>query len=1045
MFEPIHRRPRPALRFAHRLPTRLGARPAPLCVAVLGATLLSACNIGGGGETSEPQAPPGSFAEKPDGSGSYISEPAYAPDASRLGLAGLYWGRLVDLHDLEADGSTAVEPRFTDLVVRQELGTNGADYRLEVDALTQEERLVVLRDAEDPAQRADFEALVLEAATDLPLVDPKDDGPLGVPPFSIVPCNAAFVLVFDDLLEDRLAASVALDQLVQVRTGYTPVEPFSARVFFGRSFGGVAEDSFRPTRIVIDTTVSELEAQESGLALPNAFGLPASLANSDAANVSLRIPTRVQETIGQFAVLTNLRGRPLDVQANGPADEGAATMPVVRAARSGNAGEPERGFLLDDVPPRLLGSWAATLDAVRPVIGGGPRDVRVDLTFTSACLRAPLRGDLLRTDEVPLQVLADGAEPDAAGRLLDLPARLLLPLEGTDLGGLLGPMDYLSTFGVGEAVPDACWVRFLPDPGTVPGTEIDPGATVQLEFSEPLDPEGPRALDGPLLVRGDEQPEATTIAPRLVRAGASLRVLDLLPLVDLPHVEGVAEEWRVALGELERPLTDLAGNPLIAQPDSVPFTLAPEAASVDSAGFVLRFREPDEYRDQDTVEGASDLRGQIGYDPERGVLVPRSVQRRSWSVDQSQLLPSLMLPLPVPIPEPLSPLGSRLQTLWRYADLGWSILDETLVDLDVEGLALAPFSGGVVADFFEEFEIRLGHASRLPDESIAANALLFPASGLLSAPSEFDVNIAGGAAEGSEVVHPRSLGYFVDPTAVYRGASGTSLVPLPLNQDDDQDRRTFTWRDTSVLDRGGLNGPGLPLSIEIEQGLYPDLSPGELAAPGEVPTIGLPLLMEFSAFPSNTALGLNGFQVAIARSGQLFPTWRVHTTGGFDVTGGAVFRNPDLSPIPIGGFDAAGAPTRPNDPSLYYGELNTVVRVSRAHSVWFDGGAADVRWNLPLQIPRAVDQPGSTAVTLAFRGASGFVATDGAEVDAARLDVYGDVDLGQVLFAGTDGGWVDDPGDLGAARYLQVRITFENDLDANLSPILNALALTAER
>jgi hypothetical protein len=34
---------------------------------------------------------------------------------------------------------------------------------------------------------------------------------------------------------------------------------------------------------------------------------------------------------------------------------------------------------------------------------------------------------------------------------------------------------------------------------------------------------------------------------------------------------------------------------------------------------------------------------------------------------------------------PLSPLGSKLQALWRYCDLGFSVRDETKYDVDVVG------------------------------------------------------------------------------------------------------------------------------------------------------------------------------------------------------------------------------------------------------------------------------------------------------------------------------------------------------------------------
>ena len=46
-------------------------------------------------------------------------------------------------------------------------------------------------------------------------------------------------------------------------------------------------------------------------------------------------------------------------------------------------------------------------------------------------------------------------------------------------------------------------------------------------------------------------------------------------------------------------------------------------------------------------------------------------------------------------------------TVWRYVDFGFQVRDETKFNLDIEGLNWAPVGGQVIADFYEEFEIRL--------------------------------------------------------------------------------------------------------------------------------------------------------------------------------------------------------------------------------------------------------------------------------------------------------------------------------------------------
>src|SRR6185503_18396639 len=210
--------------------------------------------------------------------------------------------------------------------------------------------------------------------------------------------------------------------------------------------------------------------------------------------------------------------------------------------------------------------------------------------------------------------------------------------------------------------------------------------------------------------------------------------------------------------------------------------------------------------------------------------------------DRINPVPSIMIPFPPGVQTPLSPLGSKLQTVWRYCDLGFQVRDETKYNLDVFQLSWAPIGGQVINDFFENFEIRLSHSFRLPDESI--NGLLLPKyenSGLVR---PFVGNILVDPLSPQKIVHARTLGYQVRNADLFLASSGTVMMPFPLNRIL-PDPVTYTWRDTAVLAKGGPNGPGIPLDIESGGPLFLEAQEGTVARPDEVPSFGLPLLMEY--------------------------------------------------------------------------------------------------------------------------------------------------------------------------------------------------------
>ncbi len=119
------------------------------------------------------------------------------------------------------------------------------------------------------------------------------------------------------------------------------------------------------------------------------------------------------------------------------------------------------------------------------------------------------------------------------------------------------------------------------------------------------------------------------------------------------------------------------------------------------------------------------------------------------------------------IQTPLSSLGSKLHTLWRYCDVGFSLTDETNINMDVEGISWAPVGGSVVTDAYEEFQILLAHSEWLPDEYLSTSSGFpqWPGSGLRPT---YANNYNDSVDDPGTVVHPKSYGYVVNPANLYQ-------------------------------------------------------------------------------------------------------------------------------------------------------------------------------------------------------------------------------------------------------------------------------------
>lgn len=1041
-----------------------------LLVALLPVLPLTSCGGGGGGGSSAGNI--GQEVAKPSG-GTFFVDPNRGGSTTRLRLAEMFWGRLVDVHDVDANGLVNPEPAFRDFVISENVQSDGGSYLLDTNPITQRTQLVILRRRGFPdTGTGTFDSLLRQAARGLAPVLSK--GFVSAPPFSLVARNAALVLRFDDCLDDdddALAALLGDSPTIQVEVGPDGGRsPFRTRLLFDPNFGAIVGGGFHSTRVIVDMTVSVTEA--AGLVSPrpvNSVGLPASTLTEP--NVVLRIPTRTDPAGGQFDLLTAFSGAPVSSSGNGPVDPSTVTRDVIRVMRAGNPTDTNDGFLLDLDPPEVLGGWDMTIDRITAdPLGQAGFDFLADMTFANICRSTPARGDVLNTNGLFLEVSQAGSVPDLNGRVFDLRVRNLAdqPIPAGGLGAL-GRGLFLSTFDPNIAVPGACWVAFTPPPAQLPSTDVATSVEAVVRFSEPMNRNSMSPYDTFLMVRGDSNTavNATNLVPANIGFQVDLRSFTLTPRLPLAHDPLSSDAYHVRVTGV----TDLAGNGLANPLPAVNFTLEPTQPEVRNGATVLRFGSLDELE----PIGLEDFRGQFFIDTNAQEIRPRPVQFTSYPADRLNPVPSIMVPFTPGVQTPLSPLGSKLQTVWRYCDLGWQIKDETKYNIDVFGLSWAPIGGLVVSDRYERFEIALSHSRFLPDEDIDNNLLpKYTGSGLRGRNNNFTDNILLDPLSPQKVVHPRDLGYRVNAADLFFAESGTRMLPFPLNRDPTVAPVTFTWRDTAALRRAAPSGRGVPLDIEVGNPLQLEAAFGAVARPGDVPTIGLPLLMEYRCFPTSNGVGLNSFDISLAINSSAWPAFRAYSTGGINNSGTSVVKDPDREISPSGGFNPStnppgGVTANAHDNSFYIGQLDAVTRLSRVHTIWIDSRLTNPDYIEPQVLPARQDQPPGTSIVVEYRGSHGFVLEDADLVldesefpfDARRLDPYGEIYLdipdanmnpirnllgtaefvGSVDYVTPGPEWSSSIDEMDGAQFLQMRITFVSDIETFQSPTLSAIGL----
>lgn len=1016
-------------------------------VPVLLAAFFGAC--GGSSGVGGQSGVPGEETLKPGG-GSFFVDVNQSGGATTFLLDEVVWGRLVDVYEVDGAGQRVETPVFNDFVI--EPAFPDSSYVLDRNPATQRERLTIRARKTGVADSADFDRLLREISDDLPVVSVKNDDGSSSPSFTTVPRNACVVMRFNDCLDDDEDARINLTENVLVYVGYPPVNPFSARVVFDPNHGAVIGRSFHSTRVLVDMTTSEFEASPavSPVALDvNAIGLPPRQASSNETNVSIRIPSRTDVGSAQVQVLRNLNQAALELNSNGPVDLSSPTRDIVRAIRSGFSDDPSNGFLSDLTPPHVVAGWGINVSAATPDPADPQFAFVVSFSFTTTCQAPPAPGDVIQVGGVFLEVKASATPMGSV--VTGLAVRSATAVADPDI--LLQAGLYQATF-LPSLIPTSppatldevaqakqCWVSFLPEATTPPATGVASTSQILIRFSEPMDPATLSPFGGLLVVKGVAGSTTTAKPSNIVlgrvRPNADLTVFTFEPRAPMPHTQGVADPLHIELSSVK----DLAGNALPHVFPFIDFTLDPPEASRRNASLALRFDSIDEYGPSGGgPDGLDDIRGQFFPSNRRSAIQARPVAVTGWPVDRNNPVPSRMLAVGGGLALPLSPQGCKQQMLWRYCDMAWIVTDETKYNMDVIGLNWSPIGGQVQADFYNQFEIRLGHSRFLPDETRAN-------SGLPGSTGLFEDNYLAGS--NPRVVHNRALGYTVNPANLFSASDGVPMVPFPLNRGLSPDV-TYTWRDTSILTLAGGGDStqrGIPLDAEAGAGVVAANQVGRVAAGGVVPSFGLPLLIEIRCHPADQGLGLNRFDVSVGNGAA---TFRAYSAGGFNNFGNPVTILPDTETFPKGGFNPfsipAGARTPAADNVFYLGQLDTVVRISRVHTAWLDSGVLGALWREAVLEPDA--QPSGTGVVLDFRGVTGFGGTGTLPFDASQIDPYGN----EVLVQGMAGPmppqnplveetpWSGNIASI-VRRYIQVRLTFSNNIATEVSPEITALGL----
>ncbi|MCH2112622.1 MAG: hypothetical protein MK213_07170, partial [Planctomycetes bacterium] len=247
--------------------------------------------------------------------------------------------------------------------------------------------------------------------------------------------------------------------------------------------------------------------------------------------------------------------------------------------------------------------------------------------------------------------------------------------------------------------------------------------------------------------------------------------------------------------------------------------------------FALRFNSTDENGD-----GLSEYIGQYNFST--GQMRGRDLTHFSRVADTSNPYIAQRIAFSQGIMSPLTPAGAVLMTCWPYHLLGFGLLVQSELNVDVEGMSWAPFGGSVFDDIFSEYSIALSHAERTPDDAINTQSGYpkYQNSGLQRNKS-FDENVTGWTATDpdfdEEIV---SEGFYrISSGNIFDSASGTKMLPWM------DFHTTYTWRDNAIPQYASLDVPGYLGGKS--GGFLPPEATGQAAVwgPDEHRSIGMPL------------------------------------------------------------------------------------------------------------------------------------------------------------------------------------------------------------
>ena len=1004
-----------------------------------------------------------------------------------LFLESLSWGRLVDVRD---SGGTLVE---TDVLINHLIESDGVNYTISNNPVTQKETLTILR----TAGSASFITLLDTAESNLETI--VDKAASAAPPFSELARNATIRLQFSEEIDP---ASVDFTT-VQVFTGNPPLQGFTGRYVVKN------DDDLGKGYVFFDTTVSATEAATEFIP-QNAVGLPPS-PDAINANFAIRIPTQPDPLIGRPKVLRSLSGnRTPSVQnlATEPFESSGVSNTLVRAARTGNDLDDFNGFLLDNSPPSLLAVKNATINSVTSVTGSV-----VELLYTinlAACKpMAPKVGDILEVGGGLLLVtdVLNSADPN------NYSVRASLESSATSIvaGATSLSARYTTAYTPQDVLVQACYLEFQPPVAQTSGAgiiDISDAASVTVRFNEPINTGSMRSMSTFVIANPDAKPvgavdeefeiEAAWYRQvnslettgdfidrqrgydfRAITAGADPlsefssrmcfgpieatdgnRQFSLTPTFGWvsPSTSGAGEAYVVALRGGVSGILDLSGNPLavegfVAGNGQTGETNEQDvklAVTHDTFGSLGNYLFWDGNSLDENGDGQSEWAGNVQVNANS--LTGRFPSRFSRAADSSSPAMSNRL-LGTPVTEPLNPAGAVVMSAYRPQEFGFSYGDATEYNMTLEGFNWSPNAGVVFDESFDDISLSISTGAFLPDEFLIPpqnQIAAFPESGLTIA--GFDDNILGFTSDGSSGIDEVQVfrnNYVANGIELFTN-NGTPYMPWP------EFTANYVWRDTAIPQTylgTHANSAGSP-----DQQYRTDNTIIFGWNPEAAPSVSLPLLARFRVYPQSNRLGFNSFSVT-----QMLPTrtpmvnFRLWSSGGQD--GSSIWHqiqpdNPALGGTrPVGGY-VPGTGNRTDlvgDDHIYWTQADFVVDTSRIYSHWFDLGTVLLLEQVSGVIvePANENQPVGTSIVVEFRGAASV--THGASPALnpspltnadSQLDDHGDF-IGAFGSVSTPSLWTTDLTELenNGYRFIQVRVTFKSNADLGLRPELDSLGI----